>query len=269
MKIYRLHILLMALVMVGLLALPFTVLAQYYPTRPVTMIVPYVAGGPTDLIARLISDKMREQLGQPIVVENLSGAGGSIGVSKVAHATPDGYTLSIGNNGSNVLGGAIYPLAFDLIRDFEPVAILASNPQVIISKKTIPAESLAELIAWLKANQKSVSVGIAGPVAAVSVVNFENLTSTHMQIVPYRGAAPAIQDLMAGQIDVMIDQLSNAVPQIKAATVRAYVVTAKNRSPAAPEISDSGRGWPSRFLRFPLERTVGAERNAARYYFQD
>ena len=235
MKINR-QVLRLATVIGVMLAGPLTAAAQIFPTRPVTMIVPYVAGGPTDLIARLISGKMQEQLGQPIVVENLSGAGGSIGVSKVARAVPDGYTLSIGNNGSNVLGGALYPSAFDLIRDFEPVAKLASNPQVIISRKTIPAENLTELIAWLKTNQTKVSVGIAGPVATVSVVNFEDVTSTQLQIVPYRGAAPAIQDLMAGQIDLMIDQLSNAVPQIKATTVRAYAVTTKSRSSAAFEI---------------------------------
>jgi tripartite-type tricarboxylate transporter receptor subunit TctC len=236
MKINRHHVLRLATIIGAMLAVPLVAAAQNFPTRPVTMIVPYVAGGPTDLIARLISGKMQEQLGQPIVVANLSGAGGSIGVSKVARAVPDGYTLSIGNNGSNILGGALYPSAFDLLKDFEPIAKLASNPQVIISRKTIPSETLTELITWLKENQKKVSVGIAGPVAIVSVVNFENMTSTQLQIVPYRGAAPAIQDLMAGQIDLMIDQLSNAVPQIRAATIRAYAVTANRRSPAAPQI---------------------------------
>jgi tripartite-type tricarboxylate transporter receptor subunit TctC len=210
--------------------------AQTYPTRAVTMIVPYAAGGPTDLIARVIAERMREPLGQAIIVENVSGAGGSIGVSRVARAAPDGYTLSIGNNGSNVLNGALDPPPFDLIKDFEPIAKLASNPQVIISRKTVPANNLMELITWLKENQKTVSVGIAGPVATVSAVNFENITSTQFQLVPYRGAAPAIQDLMAGHIDLMIDQLSNAVPQIKAGTVKAYAVAANSRSPAAPEI---------------------------------
>src|SRR5215471_6502066 len=142
--------------------------AQTYPARPVTIIVPYAAGGPTDLIARTIAEKMREPLGQAVVVENVAGGGGAIGIGRVAHAVPDGYTLNLGNNGSNVLTGAIYPLAFDLIRDFEPIAGLTTNPQIIISKKTIPAKDLAELVTWLKENQKNVSVGIAGPVAAVS-----------------------------------------------------------------------------------------------------
>ena len=130
----------------------------------------------------------------------------------------------------------MYPLPFDLVKDFEPIAKLTTNPQIIISKKTVPAANLMELITWLKENQRKVSVGIAGPLAAVSVINFENVTSTQFQLVPYRGAAPAIQDLMAGQIDLMIDQLSNAVPQIKAGTVKAYAVAAKSRSPAAPQI---------------------------------
>jgi len=200
------------------------------------MIVPYAAGGPTDVVARVIAEKMREPLGQAVVVENVSGAGGSIGVGRVARAAPDGYTLNIGNNGSNVLNGALYPLPFDLIKDFEPIARLTTNPQIIISKKTVPAGNLMELITWLKENQRKVSVGIAGPLAAVSVINFEKLTATQFQLVPYRGAAPAIQDLMAGQIDLMIDQLSNAVPQIKAGMVKAYAVAANSRSSAAPEI---------------------------------
>jgi tripartite-type tricarboxylate transporter receptor subunit TctC len=179
---------------------------------------------------------MREPLGQAIVVENVAGGGGAIGVGRVAHAVPDGYTLNLGNNGSNVLTGAMYPLAFDLIRDFAPIAGLTTNPQIIISKKTIAAKDLAELIIWLKQNQKNVSVGIAGPVAAVSVINFEIMTSTKFQLVPYRGAAPAMQDLIGGQIDLMIDQVSNSVPQIKSGTIKAYAVAADRRSSAAPEI---------------------------------
>jgi tripartite-type tricarboxylate transporter receptor subunit TctC len=210
--------------------------AQTYPTRPITIIVPFAAGGPTDLIARAIAEKMREPLGQVVVVENVAGGGGAIGVGRVAHAVPDGYTLNLGNNGSNVLTGAMYPLAFDLMRDFAPIAGLTTNPQIIISKKTIAAKDLAELIIWLKENQKNVSVGIAGPVAAVSVINFEIMTSTKFQLVPYRGAAPAMQDLIGGQIDLMIDQVSNSVPQIKAGTIKAYAVAADRRSFAAPEI---------------------------------
>ena len=216
------------------LAVPVNALAQSIPTRPITFIVPYAAGGPTDLIARVLADRMRTSLGQTIIVENITGAAGSIGVGRVARATPDGYTLSLGNNGSNVLTGALDPPPFDLVRDFEPVARLVSNSQVVISRKSLAAGTLAELISWLKQNKAS--IGIAGPVATVSAAEFESITATHYQFVPYRGAAPAIQDLMAGNIDMMIDQLSNASAQIKAGTVRAYAVTAKSRAPAAPDV---------------------------------
>jgi tripartite-type tricarboxylate transporter receptor subunit TctC len=179
---------------------------------------------------------MQTALGQTIIIENIGGAGGSIGVGRVAHASPDGYTLSIGNNGSNLLTGALYSLNFDVIKDFAPVALLTSNPQIVVSRKTIPAVNLKELLAWLKDNQKTVSVGLGGPVAQVSVINFETMTSMQFQLVPYRGAAPAIQDLIAGHIDFMVDQLSNSVPQIKADTIRAYAVAASKRSPAVPDI---------------------------------
>jgi len=210
--------------------------ADSYPSRPVAVIVPFAAGGPTDVLTRIITDKMQAPLGQPIVVEDVSGAGGGIGVGRVAHASPDGYTLSIGNNGSNLLTGALYSLNFDVIKDFAPVALLTTNPQIVVSRKTIPAANLKELLAWLKDNQKTVSVGLGGPVAQVNVISFETMTSMQFQLVPYRGAAPAMQDLIAGHIDFMVDQLSNSVPQIKADTIRAYAVAASTRSPAVPDI---------------------------------
>ena len=210
--------------------------AQPYPSRPVTLIVPYAAGGPTDLVARVIADKMRDPLGQSIVIENVTGAGGSIAAARVARAAPDGNTLEIGNNGSNLLVGVLYSLPVDIIADFAPVAKLTVNPQIVISRKDIPAANLQELLAWLKDSRNNVSVGIAGPVAEVSVVNFETMIAAKFQHVPYRGAAPAIQDLIAGHIDLMVDQLSNSVPQIKAGTVKAYAVAASARSPAVPDI---------------------------------
>jgi tripartite-type tricarboxylate transporter receptor subunit TctC len=210
--------------------------ADSYPSRPVTVIVPFAAGGPTDVLTRIITDKMQGPLGQPIVVEDMGGAGGGIAAARVARSAPDGYTLEIGNNGSNLLVGALYSLPVDIIKDFAPVAELTINPQIIISKKDVPATNLKEFLAWLKDNQKTVSVGIAGPVAQVSVINFENMTAMQVQLVPYRGAAPAIQDLIAGHIDFMVDQLSNSVPQIKADTIRAYAVAARERSPAVPQI---------------------------------
>jgi tripartite-type tricarboxylate transporter receptor subunit TctC len=210
--------------------------ADSYPSHPVTVIVPFAAGGPTDVLTRIITDKMQGPLGQPIVVEDVSGAGGGIAAARVARAAPDGYTLEIGNNGSNLLVGALYSLPVDIVKDFAPVAKLTVNPQIIISKKDIPAQNLKEFLAWLKDNQKNVSVGIAGPVAQVSVVNFETMTKMQFQLVPYRGAAPAIQDLIGGHIDFMVDQLSNSVPQIKAGAVRAYAVAANVRSPAVPDV---------------------------------
>jgi tripartite-type tricarboxylate transporter receptor subunit TctC len=210
--------------------------AQTYPSRPVTIIVPFAAGGPTDLVARVIADKMQAPLGQALVIENVGGAGGSIAATRVARAAADGYTVEIGNNGSNLFVGALYDLPVDIEKDFAPIAELTVNPQIIVSRTTLPATNLKELMAWLKDNQKNVSVGIAGPVAEVSVVNFETMTGMRFQHVPYRGAAPAIQDLVAGHIDLMVDQLSNSVPQIKAGTVRAYALAAATRSPAMPEI---------------------------------
>ncbi len=210
--------------------------AETYPSRPVTIIVPFAAGGPTDMVARVIADKMQGPLGQALVIENVAGAGGSIAAARVARAAADGYTLEIGNNGSNLLTGALYALPVDIVKDFAPVAELTVNPQIIVSRNKLPAANLKELLAWLKDNQNSVSVGIAGAVAEVSVVNFETMTSMKFQHVPYRGAAPAIQDLVAGHIDLMVDQLSNSVPQIKAGTVRAYALAARVRSPALPDV---------------------------------
>jgi tripartite-type tricarboxylate transporter receptor subunit TctC len=236
MKLHR-HIMVAVLALLAVLMAAISLaVADSYPSRPVTVIVPFAAGGPTDVLTRIITDKMQAPLGQPIVVEDAGGAGGSIGVGRVAHAAPDGYTLSIGNNGSNLLTGALYSLNFNVIKDFAPVALLTSNPQIVVSRKSIPAANLKELLAWLKDNQKSVSVGLGGPVAQVSVINFETMTSMQFQLVPYRGAAPAMQDLIGGHIDFMVDQLSNSVPQIKADTVRAYAVAASQRSPAVPDI---------------------------------
>ncbi len=221
---------------VALLAAAPLATAQTYPSRPVTLIVPFAAGGPTDLVARVIADKMQAPLGQTLVIESVAGAGGSIAAARVAHAAADGYTVEIGNNGSNLLTGVLYDLPVDIIKDFAPIAELTVNPQIIVSRTTVPATNLKELLAWLKDNQNKVSVGIAGPVAEVSVVNFETMTGMKFQHVPYRGAAPAIQDLVAGHIDLMVDQLSNSVPQIKAGTIRAYALAAKTRSPAMPDV---------------------------------
>jgi tripartite-type tricarboxylate transporter receptor subunit TctC len=212
--------------------------AEDYPTRPITMIVPFAAGGPTDTLARILSERFRISLGQTVVVENATGAGGSIGVGKAVRAASDGYTLSIGHWSTHVLNGAIYPLTYDLLKDLDPVALLASNPQLIISKSAVPAHDLKQLVAWIKANQDKMTVGTAGAGSAshVAGVYFQNSIGAHFQFVPYRGTGPALQDMVAGQIDVMFDQASNSLPQIRGGNIRAYAVTAKTRLTSAPDI---------------------------------
>jgi tripartite-type tricarboxylate transporter receptor subunit TctC len=212
--------------------------AQNFPTRPVTIVVPFAAGGPADAMARVIGDRMRVALGQQVIIENIAGAGGSVGVGRVVRAPPDGYTISIGHWSTHVVNGAIYDLPYDLLKDLEPVAQLPSNPQWIVAKKSVPASNLKELIAWLKANESRVSAGTAGPGSAshVAGVYFQQITGTHFPFVPYRGTGPALNDLIAGQIDLIIDQTSNSMTQVQAGSIKAYAVTAKARMPSAPDI---------------------------------
>ena len=182
-------------------------MAQTYPSRPITMVVPLGVGGSTDVIARIMAEGMRASLGQPIIVENTTGAGGTIGVGRVARAAPDGYTIGIGQWGTNVASGAIYPLQFDLIKDFEPVALIATQPFLIVAKKSMPANNLRELIAWLKANANKASQGNSGigTPSHVGGILFQNAIGAHLTMVPYRGAGQSMQDLVAGQIDMMLD----------------------------------------------------------------
>ena len=219
-------------------AVPLIVSAQTYPSRPITLIVPSAAGGPSDTLTRILTERMRSSLGQPIIIENQGTAGGSIAVGRVARAAPDGYTISIGQFGNYVLNGAIYPLPYDLLMDFESVALLASNPQVIVSKNAMPAQDLQGLISWLKQNPDKAAQGTAGAGSPAHIAGayLQSMTGTRFQFVPYRGAAPAMQDLVAGQIDLMLDQASNAIPHIRAGRIRAYAVTSKSRLGAAPEI---------------------------------
>jgi tripartite-type tricarboxylate transporter receptor subunit TctC len=212
--------------------------AQTYPSRPISMVVPYSAGGPTDTIARIMAERMRVPLGQMAIVENVTGAAGTIGVGKVARAAPDGYTISIGHWGTHVVNGAIYALTYDVLTDFEPVAMIATNPQIIVSKKAVPARDLQGLIAWLKANSATATQGTAGHGSGshLSGVYFQSITGARFQFVPYRGAGPAMQDLVAGQVDLMIDQAANSLPQVRAGTIKAYAVTDKARLAAAPDI---------------------------------
>jgi len=211
--------------------------AENYPARPVTMICPFAAGGPTDVLARLMAEHMGRTLGQNVVVEDVTGAAGSIGVGRVAHAPRDGYTLSIGHWSTHVVNGAIYALSYDLLRDFEPIAQLPANPMFIVTRKTLPATDLTELVDWIKANGNAM-IGTAGVGSGshIAGVYFQNMTGTHLQFVPYRGTDPALIDLMAGRIDMMFDQTSEALARVNDGTIRADAVTAKTRLASAPDI---------------------------------
>jgi tripartite-type tricarboxylate transporter receptor subunit TctC len=202
------------------------------------MVLPFSAGGPTDTLARIIAARMQVSLGQSIIIENVTGAAGTIGVGRVARAAPDGYTISVGPMNSHVLTGAIYNLPFDLLRDFEPVALLANNPSVVVSKKEVPAKDLKELIAWVQANQDKVLAGTSGVGAATHLggILFGTLTGTHIQFIPYRGTGPSMQALVAGQIDLIFDQLSSSLPQLQEGTIKSYAVMSKTRAVAAPDI---------------------------------
>ena len=203
--------------------------AQAYPARPITLVVPFAAGGPTDTIARIMGERMRASLGQTIIIENTTGAAGSIGVGRVARAEPDGYTIGIGHWSTHVVNGAIYQLPYDVLNDFEPISLVAANAQLAVVRKSFPANNLKELIDWLKANPDKASQGTAGAGSAshVSGVYFQKETGTRFQFVPYRGTGPAMQDLVAGQIDLMFDQAANSLPQVRNGNVKAFAVTAK------------------------------------------
>jgi tripartite-type tricarboxylate transporter receptor subunit TctC len=212
--------------------------AQTYPSRPITMVVALAAGGSSDLLARILAERMGAVLGQTVVVENAGGASGSIGVGRVARAAPDGYTLSFGHWGTHVVNGAIYQLPYNVLTDFEPIALLVSNPQMILARKSMPADDLAGLVAWLKANPDRATQGTSGPggPAHVTGVYFQRESGTRYQFVPYRGLGPAMQDLVAGQIDIMVDNPATALALIRNGSIKAYAVMTRSRLAAAPEI---------------------------------
>jgi tripartite-type tricarboxylate transporter receptor subunit TctC len=213
--------------------------AQDFPSRPITMIVPFPPGGAVDPVARIVAERMKVKLGQSIVVENVaSGGNGILGVGRVARAAPDGLTIGFGNWSTNVVNGAIYALPYDLLSDFEPIALLASTPQVILSKTAVPARHLTELIAWLKANPDQATLGTVGNGSATHIAGlfFQKFTDTRLLLVPYRGAAQGMQDLLAGQLDLMMPQATLALPQVRAGTIRAYAVMGRTRLAAGPDI---------------------------------
>jgi len=212
--------------------------AQTYPTHPITVIVPFAAGGPSDAMARILGERMKQSLGEVFVIENVTGAGGSIGVGRAVRSPPDGYTVSFGHLGTHVANGAIYKLGYDLVADLEPVVLLPSNPMIVVSKNAVPATSLKELLDWLKSRPSSPTAGTAGAGSGshIAGVYFESVSGIKLQYVPYRGTAPALNDLIAGQIDVIVDQTSNSINQVRAGTIRAYAVTDDKRLPSAPDI---------------------------------
>ena len=212
--------------------------AEAYPSRPITMIVPVPAGGQMDSIARIVAERMRTPLSQPIIVENATGASGTIGVGRVARATADGYTLLYGAWATQVVNGAVYALPYDLIEDFEPIALTSITPWLIAAKYSVPANDLMALIDWLKANPDRVSAGTsgAGGPGHIGGVLFQKLSGTQFQFVPYRGMTPAMQDLVSGQIDLMIADPASAIPQFRANRIKIFAVAANSRLAAAPDI---------------------------------
>jgi tripartite-type tricarboxylate transporter receptor subunit TctC len=217
------------------------------------MVVPYPAGGPTDAVARILAEGLRVPLGQPVVIENVSGAGGSLGVRRVARATADGYTLSIGQLNSHVFSGALYGGQYDLLRDFEPVALLTTNPLMFTARKGLPANDMKELIAWLKENPDKASFGTIGNGSPTHVwgIHFQTKTGTRFQFVPYRGAAPAMHDMLAGHLDLVVLQASDLLPQVRAGNIKAYAVLADIPWAAAPDIPTvDAAGVPGLYMPF-------------------
>ncbi len=212
--------------------------AQSYPARPVTVIVPFAAGGATDTLTRFLAEQIRPILGQPIVIENVAGAAGTLGVGRAVRSPADGYTLSIGTSTTHMLTGGLYNLQFDLLRDIEPIILIGSEPLLIVGKKSLPADDLKGLIAWLKANPDKASVGIAGVGATghLTGIALQRETGSTFAFVPYRGNGPAMQDLLAEQIDFMIEPASNFKSLLGAGSVKPFAITGKARLKAWPNI---------------------------------
>lgn len=221
--------------------------AQSFPTRPITMVVAFGAGGPSDVIGRILAEGMRESLGQPVIVENIAGASGTIGTGRVARAKPDGYTLVLGNWATHVLNGPLFNLQYDLVKDFEPVALVSSDALIIVGRTTLPADDLNQFIAWLKQNAEAMqgTTG-AGGISTVGGLLLQKETGAKFRFIPYQaGLAAAMQDLIAGRIDFMVDTVANSLPQVRAHTIKAFAVTSEKRVPNAPEVPTVDEaGWP-------------------------
>jgi tripartite-type tricarboxylate transporter receptor subunit TctC len=210
--------------------------AEVFPTRSMTIVVPFAAGGPTDVVARIVGERMASSLGQPVIIENVTGADGVLGVGRVVRAQPDGYTISIGMVGTHVLNGAAYALPYDLLKDLAPVALISTNPYVLIARKSVPARDLGELRGWIKANPGKISIAVGSMTQRVSAAFFQKMIGANLLFVPYRGAGPALQDMLAGQVDLMFDQPTNFLSQVKAGNAKAFAVAADAHLKTAPEI---------------------------------
>ncbi len=225
-----------AAIVVSLFASTVSATAQSFPSKPVTIVIPLAAGGAVDTMVRTMIEPMRTALGQPILVENIGGAGGVTGITRVARAAPDGYTISVGTWGTHVVNAFVYSPPYDLAKDFEAVALLPSVPHWFIARKNLPPANLKELVAYMKANRVTAGSVGAGGSSAICSYYFGKATGTSATLVPYRGGAPALQDIVAGNIDTMCDLAANSLAQVKAGTIKAYAVTSKKRWFAAPEV---------------------------------
>lgn len=258
-----------------MLALVSAATAQNFPSRPITIIVPFAAGGPSDVMARILAERMKTTLGETVLVENVTGAGGSVGVGRAVRSPPDGYTISFGHLGTHVANGAVYnKLGYDLVTDLEPVALLPSNPMIIVSKNAVPAKSLKEFLEWLKAQPSAPTAGTAGAGSGSHIAGLylENITGIKLQYVPYRGTGPAMNDLVAGQIDLIVDQTSNSIQQVRAGNIRAYAITDSKRVESAsdiPTVDEAGLNgfhmtlWSGLWVPKDTPKDVVAKLNAA------
>jgi tripartite-type tricarboxylate transporter receptor subunit TctC len=247
MKLPRRQFLQLAAGAVALPAVPRIARAQAYPTRPITMIVPFPAGGPSDAIARILAERMRGALEQPIIIENVSGANGNLGTGRAARARPDGYTIDLGVNSTHALNGAFYSLPYDVLNDFEPILPLVMYPNILFARKTMPGKDLNELVDWLKANPNKASAGIVTFGFQLLTAYLQKQTGTQLTLVPYRGSATALPDLVAGQIDLFFETPVQ-LPLVRAGSIKAYAVTSHTRSALAPDIPTFGEmGLPALF----------------------
>jgi len=257
-----------------MLALAAGAFAQGFPSKAITLVVPFPAGGPTDTLGRIVAERMSRPLGQTVVVENVTGAGGTIGMGRVVRSAPDGYTIIIGHWGTHVINPVVYPIPFDVMKDFEPIAMIATNPQILVVKQALPVSDLKGLIAWLKANPDKASAGTSGVGSASQMggLYFMSITGTKFQFIPYRGTGPAMQDLLGGQIDLMFDQAATALPPVRTGKVKGLAVTAPKRLASAPDIptvDEAGAPglyifiWHALWAPRATPRTVIAKLNSA------